>query len=189
MWCWGTCARWRWQRFSSAHVWLTGRTSCISLCACLSSSGVHQLLAETWWGAHRAGESHQEAEEAGDGLQRVWAAESLLPAPQHIPAQAHPAPHALQTHLRETLQALFSHTPRPRRLQGSVSQSLHPLTWTYHETAQRNGFAVSPDGSNNKQSFCIYSLMNESEPGSGYCYLTVTSHSLSLSQVFLATDN
>lgn len=132
MWCLGTCVLLRWPRFASSLLACladrrASRISCRT--RLLSSSGIHQLPTEARWGVNRAGESHQEAEEAGDGLQRVWTAEGLLPAPQHIPAEAHPAPHALQTHPGATVQALFSQPPRSRRLQGSVLHNLCLKNW------------------------------------------------------------
>ena len=123
MWCWGTCVLWRWFLSSwinittYTHVWLPNSMSHV---LCSSSSGVHQLPAEARWGFDRVGEGQQETEEAGNGLQGVRAAEGVLPAPQHVPTQANPAPHALQTHPGETMQTLLPWTPRSRRLQGWV---------------------------------------------------------------------
>lgn len=122
MWCWRICALWRFVYFHSFcnpffSITLRAKWDVLYL---IWSPGIHQLPSEARRGVDRAGESLQEAEEAGDGLQRVWAAEGLLPATQHIPAQAHPAPHALQTHPRETMQALFPNPSRSWRLQGWV---------------------------------------------------------------------
>lgn len=116
MWCWGTWVHWRWGGFVS----LMKHDAPDHTLYILSSSGVHQLPTETRWGVNRAGESYQEAEESGDRLQGVWAAEGLLPAPQHVPPQAHPASHALQAHPGAIVQTLSSRAPRSRRLQGSA---------------------------------------------------------------------
>ena len=53
--------------------------------------------------------------EGGDRMSRLRAAESLLPALQHLPPPASAPPAALQAHPGEALQALPTH---PRRLQG-----------------------------------------------------------------------
>lgn len=71
---------------------------------------------------HPSSVSHPQVQsEGGDSVSGLWAAESLLPALQHLPPATSPPPAALQTHPGEALQALSAH---PRWLQGLQRYSI-----------------------------------------------------------------